>query len=503
MLTSPSSKSVDMSGPMNFAKLDSGNENILRNHADLVMPVIEDALDVFYKAVSNEPNVSRLFSGSGAMGAAKGKQMSHWQTIMSGGFGQNFLSNARRVGEVHAEIGITPAWHMAGYALIVEEIVERLSQVALGGDRKTKMPAEEFGKLCGSLVKAAIMDIAVVTQVYSDSLAAKAAEAEEQRARDTEDQTHLLSCLSTAISSLAEGDLTARIDQPVAERFNGIKTTTNDAIASLMKQVGLMGNANTSVSASSSAIRDAMEELSQRTVSQAASLEETNAALQQLNEAVRETAESAGDAATESTAARSEAENGRNIVRQTIEAMGAISRSSSDISDKVLMIDEIAFQTNLLALNASVEAARAGEAGKGFAIVAQEVRALSERCSNAAQEIKTLMNEGVGYVSEGVSLAEKAGEALEGIARKVESADELSRTIASSASSQANNLSEVSSSVGGLDEITQSNAAMVDMATTKLEQLNQDIASLSASLGTFKTENAGGFAGEGAFRSVA
>ncbi|MGO7675355.1 methyl-accepting chemotaxis protein, partial [Rhizobium ruizarguesonis] len=102
------------------------------------------------------------------------------------------------------------------------------------------------------------------------------------------------------------------------------------------------------------------------------------------------TAEGASRAQGVVATARTNAEQGCEIVARAIDAMTEIQHSSSKIGNIISVIDEIAFQTNLLALNAGVEAARAGEAGKGLAVVAQEVRELAQRSANSAREIKQL-----------------------------------------------------------------------------------------------------------------
>ena len=89
--------------------------------------------------------------------------------------------------------------------------------------------------------------------------------------------------------------------------------------------------------------------------------------------------------------------------------MDEITAASGRIADIIGVIDGIAFQTNILALNAAVEAARAGEQGRGFAVVATEVRALAQRCTQAAREIKALIGASVETVESGERLVKDAG----------------------------------------------------------------------------------------------
>lgn len=84
--------------------------------------------------------------------------------------------------------------------------------------------------------------------------------------------------------------------------------------------------------------------------------------------------------------------------------MAGITTASEQISQIVVVVDELAFQTNLFALNAAVKAARAGEQCRGFAVVATEVRQLAGRRAEAAKEIKTLIEDNVLRVKNGSSL---------------------------------------------------------------------------------------------------
>jgi methyl-accepting chemotaxis protein/methyl-accepting chemotaxis protein-1 (serine sensor receptor) len=136
--------------------------------------------------------------------------------------------------------------------------------------------------------------------------------------------------------------------------------------------------------------------------------------------------------------------------------------SNTQICRVLKLIDDIAFQTNILALNAAVEAARAGDAGAGFAVVAGEVRALAQRCADAASETEKMVQNSVGAASIGRTVAEEVvrvvrelAEASGLVGRMANSADVIS-------GEQLHMVREVSSSIHDLDQVTQSSAAVAE-----------------------------------------
>jgi methyl-accepting chemotaxis protein len=244
------------------------------------------------------------------------------------------------------------------------------------------------------------------------------------------------------------------------------------------------------IGSSTSQITAAADDLSRRTEQQAASLEETVAVLSQLAQSVKKNSEGAAQASALVSKTKSDAESSGGIVREAVNAMGRIAKSSSEISQIISVIDEISFQTNLLALNAGVEAARAGDAGRGFAVVASEVRALAQRCAQAAKEINTLIASATNEVREGVELLGHAGKALETIVVQVGDINAVVAEIASSAKEQATSLAEVNVAITQMDQDTQKNAAMVEETTAASHNVRQKTEELVRSVGAFRVEAA-------------
>jgi methyl-accepting chemotaxis protein/methyl-accepting chemotaxis protein-1 (serine sensor receptor) len=300
--------------------------------------------------------------------------------------------------------------------------------------------------------------------VFRDNAVAK------RRAED--EQAQAVASLAQSLSRIADGDLTARLNGQFAGPFAKLQADFNSAIARIEAALGAVSQSSAAVNAGSDEIRSASEDLAARTEQQAAGLSELRMAVQDINERVGRTSDSANQANAVIGQFREEVETGGTVIRRAMQAMGDIERSSAEIAEIITVIDGISFQTNLLALNAGVEAARAGEAGKGFAVVASEVRALAQRSSDAAADIKARIGSSVTQVQTGVGLVGEMDKALERIVSRIGEISALADGISVAADQQRSRVHEVTSTVQHMDSFTQQNAAMVEESTAAARSLS-------------------------------
>ncbi|WP_432240904.1 methyl-accepting chemotaxis protein [Herbaspirillum robiniae] len=227
-------------------------------------------------------------------------------------------------------------------------------------------------------------------------------------------------------------------------------------------------------------------DLSNRTESQASSLEETASSMEQLTATVQQNAENARQANQLVVSASDYATKGGRVVGDVVETMGSIKESSRKIVDIIGVIDGIAFQTNILALNAAVEAARAGEQGRGFAVVASEVRSLAQRSATAAKEIKQLISDSVDKVDAGGKLVDEAGTTMSEIVSSVKHVADIMGEITAASQEQSAGIAEVNNAIAQIDEITQQNAALVEQAAAAAESLQEQSDALAHAVSIFK-----------------
>lgn len=183
------------------------------------------------------------------------------------------------------------------------------------------------------------------------------------------------------------------------------------------------------------------------------------------------------------------------IVQQSVAGMRTLDTKSGEVSKLITVIEDIAEQTNLLALNAAIEAARAGEQGKGFAVVADEVRKLSEQVSHSVGDITVIVDSmqkestdavinlesGYAEVTKGTAQIQKTGETFGQIAASVEQMEETVKDIAEKLAANRAQTIKMQSSVEEIASVSEESAAGIEQTSASAQQSNSTMQEVSAS----------------------
>lgn len=288
-------------------------------------------------------------------------------------------------------------------------------------------------------------------------------------------------------TGMADGDLTQTIDNEFDGELGELKDAINSSISRIDGIISVAMEASHVVDGAAREVSQGSHDLSERVQQQAAALEQTSATMDQMNSTIQHNTENTQHASGIARSVQQTAQQGSEVMGQTIIAMEAIQESSHKISEIVTLIDGIAFQTNLLALNAAVEAARAGDHGRGFAVVAGEVRGLAQKSADAAKDIKKLIEESVSRIDQGTKLASQSGEVLKGITSSIDEVAEMIQQVAKATEEQAQGIHQVHDAITSIDQVTQQNAALVEETAAASESMRDQSNNLSKEMSFFKT----------------
>lgn len=312
--------------------------------------------------------------------------------------------------------------------------------------------------------------------------------------------------LAKTASKLANGELTARVDWDSTDELGDVGRVFNQMATEFSELINQVRQSADQVASAATTQASTSEKVSFISGNQTEQAAIAATSIENLNLAVKEIAQKTVDVVTSANDASSMADEGQRVVNKAVSGiqqvavtvsesaklMAALGQRSDQIGQIVNVIKDIAEQTNLLALNAAIEAARAGEQGRGFAVVADEVRKLAERTATATSEISgminaiqeetgnavTTMEKGSSQVSDGVAMANQAGQSLQNINKSIKLVVEMIEQISDSTRSQSETTDEITKRVEHIAEMAKENTISVDETT----QASHDLQKLSVHL---------------------
>lgn len=312
-----------------------------------------------------------------------------------------------------------------------------------------------------------------------------------------------INTLNAVLLNIANGDwnLTQQVPVSSKDEIGAMSHSFNTFMAALRQRLMEVSQSTESVAAITTQLDHLIQAVTKRSIEQAENVGNSAAAIEELatsSQSISEVVNGANQKMThfelhtqDTVGAINHAVTGMQNVQQetntVAERLHQLDSRANDINSIVEVIKDIADQTNLLALNAAIEAARAGEQGRGFAVVADEVRQLSERTAKATIEIGSMINTiqtdtsgatdtmqlAVGQVDSCVQYADEANQSLNGFRTEITSVTEGMEEIAESVKEQAFAAEHLSSNVATLSSSANKNRLSTQDAQQGVEELKR------------------------------
>ncbi|NOQ26464.1 MAG: HAMP domain-containing protein [Bacteroidales bacterium] len=280
--------------------------------------------------------------------------------------------------------------------------------------------------------------------------------------------------LVDSTEKFSNGDMTIDIEIDQNDEVGNMANALKIMIDRLRKIVIEINMGADNIATASNQMSSAAQQISQGASEQASSAEEVSSSMEEMSSNIQQNTDNAMQ--TEKISLNSSL--GMNNVSSASQKSLVSVRK---ITEKINIINDIAFQTNILALNAAVEAARAGEHGRGFAVVAAEVRKLAERSKIASDEI-------IALSQESRNATEESGELMLKILPDIEKTSKLVQEISAASQEQNSGADQVNSAIQQLNQVTQQNAAASEEMATNSEKLSEQAEYLKGLIAFFKID---------------
>jgi len=278
--------------------------------------------------------------------------------------------------------------------------------------------------------------------------------------KSLDETEHNMTELNKTLNAYANDDFRNKVNARVHLKADMLEVmnNVNKLGDSLSKSAKTSLSNGQTLESNSNTMTNSVTSLANKATQQAASLEETAAAVEEITSITRNNANNTTKMSELGAKVQDAVSKGMTLANHTSNSMDSINEQVTAITESITVIDQIAFQTNILSLNAAVEAATAGEAGKGFAVVAQEVRNLASRSADAANDIKTLVENAAQKANEGKKVSDDMINGYEILNDNATQTINIIQDVSNASKEQMTGIEQINDAVTTLDKVTQENA---------------------------------------------
>ena len=340
----------------------------------------------------------------------------------------------------------------------LEQAAQNIAAGQLSTTRITFQSGDEMGKLADDMRSM----IAVLTAVIQD-------------------ETYLL-------NEMAEGnfDIHSRAKDSYVGELDSVRSSLVRIINNLKDTLLQINQSTLQVAAGSEQVSSGAQIQAQGATEQAASIELLSSAISDISEQVEHNVKNAQAVNEQTKTVQMDAEDSRRQMQDMLAAMAEIRHSSQSIGRIIKTIEDIAFQTNILALNAGIEAARAGNMGSGFAVVANEVRNLANKSSEACKSTADLIKKSLEKVEQGDRIADRTAEALMDVVNGVEDITKSIHSITEASVRQELSVRQITQEISRISGVIQSSSATAEEIAAASEELSYQAQVLSRMASRFR-----------------